>query len=114
MGLFLLLLVVVPIAAHVWAQRHAPQHVGLVTGLTFGTIADPLSLAVYGLGFIVPPLLLPGLLLAQFHAVGWAKSHQPTTAKPQAVDAVKRQTVAALPIYGKPIGFELRNEKKFG
>ena len=36
------------------------------------------------------------------------------TAKPQAVDALKRQTEAALPIYGKPIGFELQNEKKFG
>src|SRR6266404_3944962 len=57
----------VPIAAHGWAQRHAPGHVGLITGLAFGTIADPLTLAVYGLGMIVPPLLLPGLLLAHFH-----------------------------------------------
>jgi hypothetical protein len=36
------------------------------------------------------------------------------TAKPQALDAVKRQTEAALPIYGKALGFELHKEKKFG
>ena len=71
MLLLLLLLVIVPIAAHVWAQRHAPRHVGLVTGLAFGAIADPLSLAVYGLGMIVPPLLLPGLLLTHVHGVGY-------------------------------------------
>jgi hypothetical protein len=34
--------------------------------------------------------------------------------KPQAVDAVKRQTEAGLPLYGKSIGFELHNEKTFG
>jgi len=67
MLLFLLVLLGVPLAAHVWAQRHAPGHVGLITGLAFGTIADPLSLAVYGLGMIVPPLLLPGLLLSDVH-----------------------------------------------
>src|SRR5438128_1911472 len=68
MLLFLLVLLGVPIAAHGWAQRHAPGQVGLIiTGLAFGTIADPLSLAVYGLGMIVPPLLLPGLLLTHVH-----------------------------------------------
>ena len=36
------------------------------------------------------------------------------SAKPQALDAMKRQTEAGLPLYGKPIGFELQNEKKFG
>ena len=34
--------------------------------------------------------------------------------KAQAVDAVKRQTEAGLPLYGKPIGFDLQNEKPFG
>lgn len=35
-------------------------------------------------------------------------------AKPQALDAIKRQTEAGLPLYGRPIGFELQNEKRFG
>jgi hypothetical protein len=34
--------------------------------------------------------------------------------KAQAVDAVKRQTEAGLPLYGKAMGFELQNEKAFG
>lgn len=36
------------------------------------------------------------------------------TAKPQALDALKRQTAAGLPLYGKVLGFELQDEKTFG
>jgi hypothetical protein len=34
--------------------------------------------------------------------------------KPQAVEAVKRQTEAMLPVYGKPMSFELMGSKSFG
>lgn len=34
--------------------------------------------------------------------------------KPQAVDALKRQTEANLPLSGKSLGFELQNERTFG
>jgi hypothetical protein len=36
------------------------------------------------------------------------------TDKPQGLDVVKRQTEAALPLYGKALGFELQNERVFG
>ena len=36
------------------------------------------------------------------------------TDKLQAVEAIKRQTESALPLYGKSLGFELQNEKAFG
>ena len=33
---------------------------------------------------------------------------------PESVDAAKRQTAANLPLYGKPVGYELASEKTFG
>lgn len=36
------------------------------------------------------------------------------TDKPQAVDAVKRQTEAMLPVYGKALGFDLVDSKTYG
>jgi hypothetical protein len=36
------------------------------------------------------------------------------TQKPQAVDALKRQTASALPIYGNMLGVELIREEKIG
>lgn len=34
--------------------------------------------------------------------------------KPQMIDAVKRQTEAMIPLYGKSLGFELITERAFG
>lgn len=59
-----------------------------LTGLASGDVA-----AAYDLLFVGSPVV---------------------TLKPLQFDTLKRQTEAALPAYGKAIGFELHNEKHFG
>ena len=56
----LLLLILAPIFVHRWARRRRPRQVWLLTGLAFGAIIAPFSLALYTsayLATLLPPAL---------------------------------------------------------
>lgn len=70
--LLLLFLVVVPVAAWYWARRNRPAQLWLITGATFGAVADPFSIGLYAT-MILPPLgVITGLIgfaASNFHAL---------------------------------------------
>ena len=70
MVLLLLLLVLVPIAARIWAKKHAPQHRGAIVGASLGLVASPVSLGLYATYFLGPLGIvtgLAGLVLVLWH-----------------------------------------------
>jgi hypothetical protein len=70
MLLLLLLLVLVPIAARIWARKHAPQHRGAIVGAGLGLVASPVSLGLYATYFLGPLGIvtgLAGLVLVLWH-----------------------------------------------
>ncbi len=71
MILLLLLLVAVPVIVRMWAKRHAPRHLGAITGTGLGLVASPVSLGLYATYFIGPFGLvtgMAGLFLVSWHA----------------------------------------------
>ena len=67
---WLLLLAVVPIAARIWAKKHAPQYRNTILGAGFGLVASPLSLGLYATYFLGPLGIvtgMAGLLLVLWH-----------------------------------------------
>lgn len=70
MVLLLLLFVLVPIAAYVWAKKHAPQRRNAILGSSLGLVASPLSLGLYATYFLGPFGVvtgMAGLLLVLWH-----------------------------------------------
>jgi hypothetical protein len=70
MILWLLLLVLVPIAARIWAKKHAPQHRSALLGAGLGLVASPVSLGLYATYFLGPFGIvtgMAGLFLALWH-----------------------------------------------
>jgi len=68
--LLLLALVLVPIAARVWAKWRLPQYSGTATGVGFGLVASPLSLGLYATYFLGPLGIvtgMAGLVLVTLH-----------------------------------------------
>jgi len=68
--LTLLLLAVVPIVSWLYARAHAPRHIWLITGATFGLVISPLSLGLYSTYFLSPfglPTGMLGLASTLFH-----------------------------------------------
>lgn len=61
MVLLLLLLVLVPIAARIWAKKHAPQHRNAILGTGLGLVASPLSLGLYATYFLGPFGIVTGM-----------------------------------------------------
>lgn len=71
MILLLLLLVAVPVIVRMWAKRHAPRHLGAITGAGLGLVASPVSLGLYATYFMGPFGLvtgMAGLFLVLWHA----------------------------------------------
>ena len=70
MILALLLLVLVPIVAHIWAKKHALQHRSANLGAGLGLVASPLSLGLYATYYLGPFGIvtgMAGLLLVLWH-----------------------------------------------
>ena len=71
MILLLLLLVLIPIAAHAWAKKHAPLRRGVITGIGIGLVASPVSLGLYATYFLSPLGIVTGMVglaLVLWHA----------------------------------------------
>jgi len=58
----LTLLVVVPIAAWLYAKRFAPQFLATVTGVAFGLVISPMSMGLYGTFFLHPVGIVTGMI----------------------------------------------------
>jgi len=72
MLVLLILLIVVPVTAWLWARRRQPSRVWLVTGFAFGAIVSPFSRGLYSTYFFGPIGAFPGWLglsLNLFHGV---------------------------------------------
>lgn len=70
MILWLLLLVLVPVAARIWAKRHAPQYRSAIVVAGLGLVASPVSLGLYATYFLGPLGIvtgLAGLVLVLWH-----------------------------------------------
>jgi hypothetical protein len=61
MILWLLLLILVPVAASIWAKKHAPQHLGAIAGAGLGLVASPVSLGLYATYFLGPLGIVTGM-----------------------------------------------------
>lgn len=85
----LLLLILVPIAAWLWAKRHRPSQLWRITGAAFGAIIYPSSLGFFYATFVASPLgpvpSLIGHIPAWFHgapgyeiatSIGFVESHK--------------------------------------
>ncbi len=68
--LWLILLWAIPVAAFLWARRHALGRLWQITGLALGAVISPAATGLYGLYFLGPLVALVGLIalpLAMIH-----------------------------------------------
>ena len=68
--LWLMALWVIPVAAFLWARRHALGRLWQITGLALGAIVSPAATGLYGMYFLGPQAALFGLVglpLAMIH-----------------------------------------------
>lgn len=61
MVLLLLLLILVPVGAWIWAGRYVPAKRWTVIGVAFGTIVDPFCIGLYATFFASPLGIVTGL-----------------------------------------------------
>lgn len=72
MILLLTALILIPIAARIWARRRAPQLTGTITGGALGLVVSPLSMGLYATYFLGPLGIVTGMLglvSLMFHGV---------------------------------------------
>ncbi|MEC4680844.1 MAG: hypothetical protein ACE1ZW_01510 [Nitrospirales bacterium] len=69
--LALFCLIVLPIGMYRWGKRHYPEKLWFITGVSFGLIASPFSMGLYGFYFMSSLGFIPGMLgfvLTMLHA----------------------------------------------
>ena len=86
MGTLLVALVLIPVLVRFWSKTHLPSHTWTVTAASFGLVAAPVGIGLYGTCFVGPFGIVTGmlgLLLSMFHGapgyyiatyLGWVPS----------------------------------------
>ena len=55
-------LLVIPVAARIWAKKQMPRFAATITAATFGLVVSPLSMGLYATYFLGPFGIVTGML----------------------------------------------------